>query len=346
MPVSETSDRAKEYQLEETCCDLCGSAETEVFLNDVKELYVGLDAFFNVVRCRSCGLKYVNPRPTRQTIGYFYPDQAGYYLPQQLFEPKPGTLKRKIYTSILANQYGYPFKPFFPKEITAVFRVFFHKKLCLKFLPRYVENGKLLDIGCAWGGYLWRMKNLHWDVYGLEMNEKAAGYARDQLGLTGIFHGTVDDLELKRETFDAVNMSMVLEHVFSPTQTLEKVNDLLKPEGQLIVTTPDIAGFEAKVFGRYFYGVQSPQHLHHFTPRTMTMMLEKSGFAVEEIVHHRFDRDIVASASYLPNQILFKFLKNKIVRKTLVWIIINFLSLIGKSSRMTVYARKIKPEEK
>ena len=73
---------ALKYDLESAPCALCGSEIYDVYLPRAKELYNGLDAWFDVVRCRQCGFVFTNPRPTATTIGCFYPDSAQYYQPK------------------------------------------------------------------------------------------------------------------------------------------------------------------------------------------------------------------------------------------------------------------------
>ena len=330
------------YELETTNCNLCGSRDYEVCLKNVKELYVGLDEFFDVVQCKKCGFKFTNPRPTQATMNYFYPDISGYYTPTETDDKRPDTFRKKIYKGILKNHYGYPFAANVPAVLTYPIYLLFWRKISMRFLPRYVKGGKLLDIGCSWGGYLSKMKELGWDTYGVEMNSKIVDYAKENLGLQNIYNGLIEEIEFDRKYFSAVNMSMILEHTYNPLGVLRKVNYIMKNNGQLIITTPDISGFEANTFKDKFYGIQVPQHLNHFTPNTIKLVLSKAGFKIEKMIHHNFDRDIVGSLSYSRNKRFFRFVSNKIVRKTLVNLFVNFLSLIGKSSRITVYARKIR----
>ena len=94
------------------------------------------------------------------------------------------------YTKLLrARAFAYPL-PRVPAFLDAVPAVLWRKKLCLAHLPRFVPNGRLLDIGCAWGGYLWRMRELGWEVHGIELNAAAARYAQEALGLTNVRSGS------------------------------------------------------------------------------------------------------------------------------------------------------------
>jgi len=134
---------------------------------------------------------------------------------------------------------------------------------------------------------------------------------------------------------------MVLEHVYNPNLTMQKIYKILKPNGQVMISVPDIYGFESLFYKQYAYGLQVPEHLHHFSPNTIRYLLNNNGFKVEKILHQNVDRDLVASAGYMKNKLLSKLLSNKFFRKTFVKVFVLFLALIGKTSRMSIYARKI-----
>jgi predicted glycosyl hydrolase (DUF1957 family) len=69
-------------------------------------------------------------------------------------------------------------------------------------------------------------------------------------------------------------------------------------------------------------------------------LLEDEGFDVVRVSHHAFDRDLVASAGYAGRTVLSRVLHNALVRRLLVQPLVWSLAVLGKTSRMTVYARK------
>ena len=296
---------------------------------------------FDVVKCRDCSFVYTNPRPTKETMPYFYPDTAGYYKPALSNDIPIDSFGKGVLDSILKHCLNYETQARYPAYLARILRLLLARKNSLLQAPEFVKGGRLLDIGCSWGGYLSQMKQYGWDVYGTEINEKAVKYAQNQLGLKNVKHGFFEDISWQQNIFDVINMSMVLEHVYDPLGILRMVYPAMKKNGQLILSVPDISGLEAKLYKDKAYTLQVPQHLNHFTPKTITSFLTKAGFSIERIVHHRFDRDMVASAGYLNNKVLSRFLQNKFVRKTLVRITVDILSLLGKTSRMSVYARKL-----
>jgi 2-polyprenyl-3-methyl-5-hydroxy-6-metoxy-1,4-benzoquinol methylase len=330
------------FDLETVSCALCGSDLYDVYLPRAKELYNGLDAWFDVVRCRQCDFVFTNPRPTSETIHCFYPDSAQYYKPKTS-RLKEGSWSRKkwkktLQQSAISRRFGYPL-PRVAGFLDVVPSFAWHKKLRLSHLPRFVPDGRLLDIGCAWGGYLWRMQELGWEVHGIELNASAAHYAQEELGLSTVRTGSFADLDYPEGSFDVVHMSMVLEHLYEPATVLCRINKLLRPDGQFILSVPDISGFEARLFKGKCYTLQVPQHLSHFTPQTLTRFLDQTGFEVEEILHQSSKKDFIKSAGYLENK-MSRVVNHPFVRGAILGPVVRVLSSLGKTSRMSIFARK------
>lgn len=328
------------YMLKMVDCPFCHSNGYDVYIKGAKELYNNTGEIFDVVKCRDCGFIYTNPRPTKDSMAYFYPDSAGYYQPALDDGINSDSFKGRILESILKHCFNYETEASYGAVVTELLKFLLSRKDILLRMPKFVKNGRLLDIGCSWGGYLSQMQDYGWDVYGTEINGKAVKYAHENLGLENIRQGFFEGLSWEQDFFDVVNMNMVLEHLYGPLENLRLVNSVMKQNGQLIIAVPDISGVEARLYKDKAYTLHVPQHLNHFSPKTITNFLNKAGFNVEKIVHHRFDRDLVASAGYLESKLLSKILHNRLVRKSFVKMTVALLALFEKTSRMSVYARK------
>lgn len=338
-----TAQEELKYQLESVSCGLCGSADNRVVLHQAKELYNGLDARFDVVECTDCGFVFTNPRPTAASIGCFYPDSARYYQPNKKrilagTGFKPGW-RGRIQKSLLSHYFGYEL-PTLPRLCNVLAWPIRRSRLYASHLPRWKPEGRLLDVGCAWGGYLWRMQQLGWEAYGVELNAQATSFARQELGLTHVSAGSIENLDYPDGFFDVVHLSMVLEHLHDPLVTLRKVQLLLKDTGQLILSVPDIDGTEARLFKDKAYTLQVPQHLSHFSPATIRTCLDSAGFDVERIVHQRTKSDFVKSAAYLDEGWRKRFLLCAPFRNLLLGPFVSLLAFLGCTSRMSVYAVK------
>jgi len=330
----------KNYSVESVSCPLCGLDSYECLISNAKELYNGMEEYFDVVQCHQCGMVWTNPRPTAETIEYFYPDSAGYYTPSaNSIAPVDGWHAGIV--ELLVKEFDYPNsicngKPSF--FISAAFLL--RRRIKISHIPRWVENGRLLDIGCSYGRYLSGMRELGWDVYGIELNQASVAFAQDKLGLENVRQGFIDNIALPENFFDVIHGSMVLEHFHRPLEVLKNMRNAIKQDGQLILSVPDFSGLEARCFGRSCYTLQVPQHLNHFTPDTIKKMLDEAGFRVEEIIHHHTDRDWVASmdlsGGYLKS---LNILKYKAIRKAVVKPLVYIQGLLGLTSRMSVYAK-------
>ena len=333
----------KHYELESVPCPLCGCDNGLVIISDAKEMYTGLDEYFDLKKCKKCDMVWTDPRPTQNTISYFYPDTAGYYSPEGvvcniLDNHQPD------FASLLNSEFGYShLSTKNNANINWPPKQFLRRKARLLHIPIWKQGGKLLDIGSSWGRYLKQMSHLGWNVYGVEFNAASVKHAQERLGLLNVRQGQIENLEYPPETFDVIHLSMVLEHLHQPRRVLDKLAAALKPGGQLIVSVPDFSGIEFRVFGKLCYALQVPQHLNYFTPQTITRILREAGFCVESITHQAVDRDFIASLGYARRyQRLLKLLTTPNVRKYFVKPTVLVLALMGLTSRMSIYATKIK----
>jgi SAM-dependent methyltransferase len=147
----------------------------------------------------------------------------------------------------------------------------------VKMISRHKSGGKLLDIGCSSGGFLSTMKNPAWNLYGIEMEESTAQRARAATGAT-VFVGDAVEAPFLPNSFDVITSFDVLEHVYSPRQFLTKVQEWLKPGGIYYAMMPNIASWEAQLFGSHWFGLELPRHLSHFSPHSLRHLLTGMGF--------------------------------------------------------------------
>jgi 2-polyprenyl-3-methyl-5-hydroxy-6-metoxy-1,4-benzoquinol methylase len=234
--------------MESVNCGLCGSQEQQVIRSVPVQRY-GLAAYFQLVRCHTCNLVYLNPRPDKQ-------ESAAYYPPEYQAD------MRKVLQEAWAN-------PITRKGLEMVRR---------RRTPRCSHKGKLLEIGAASGIYLQGQRELGWDVEGIEIDQESAEYARQKYGLT-IHTGDAEEIlpEMPEGTFDAVAMWHVLEHLHHPLQILREICRVLKPGGLLIVEAPNYGSPLVTLFGRYWFPLEIPRHLYHFTPQTLQAMFSRAG---------------------------------------------------------------------
>lgn len=145
-----------------------------------------------------------------------------------------------------------------------------------KMIARYKQGGAILDIGCSSGGFLGTMGHA-WKLHGIEMEESTAQRARIASGAE-VFVGDAIDAPFPPASFDVITCFDVLEHVYSPRQLLTKILKWLKPDGFFYAMMPNIDSWESRLFGTYWFGLELPRHLSHFSPRSLRYLMNDFGF--------------------------------------------------------------------
>ena len=202
----------------------------------------GLD--LRIVSCLNCGFKYVNPR-----------DEAG-----RIFS-RYAQLEDGLY---LSEEKG--------RRITA--------RLILKQISRYKRKGRFLDIGCATGFLLDEARKQDWDVEGVELSKWAVNYAKEKLGLK-VFRGYLNEANFPAKYFDAIVLTDVVEHVIDPRGLMEEIRRILKPDGVLYISTPDIDSLLSRLLKARWWGIQHA-HLYYFSRNSLTRLLDAGGFRVRK----------------------------------------------------------------
>ena len=184
--------------MEKVLCDLCRSNDSEVIVRQKDLLLNVTEDEFSIVRCRGCGLVYLNPRPDQNLLGSYYPPV---YYPPVSRKERPALQRRakkastQIKRWVLEDYYGYP-----SPRPTAWWRplrkmLLWPDKTLRELKGRYPLSwrgeGKVLDIGCGAGGNLKTLQDQGWEPYGIEISEVAAAHARE-LTKGQIHTGTVE----------------------------------------------------------------------------------------------------------------------------------------------------------
>ena len=242
--------------METTACPLCGATESHLryMLSDA---LLGLPGTFTLVECGTCGLLYQNPRPSLAAIGMYYPPEYDPFVPPPWSNPKR--------QQQLSHLYGL--------------------KKRWKLVERHTSSGpgkrRVLDVGCATGVFLAAGSD-RWQKVGVELTAEAAQVARSQFGLT-VYQGTLEQAPLDGQQFDAITMWDVLEHLHTPHASLQRVRELLRPDGIFVARVPSLSSWDSRLCGRYWAGLDQPRHLFIPDERTLTQMLEQAGFRVVEL---------------------------------------------------------------
>ncbi|MBI4058748.1 class I SAM-dependent methyltransferase [Candidatus Microgenomates bacterium] len=139
-------------------------------------------------------------------------------------------------------------------------------------------NGKALEVGSSTGLILSLLKESGWEVLGIEPSHTAASNAREK-GIATL-NTTFENAKLPPRSFDLVIFNHVLEHLTDPVKTLQKTNKVLRKKGLVFIDVPNFASFSARVERETWRYILPKEHLWHFTPTALFMLLQKAGFKV------------------------------------------------------------------
>ena len=258
--------------LEHVACPLCGGQdydvvyearyESEKDVDLVQKFRASGDELLidRLVKCRTCEMQYINPRLRGDLIMASYAEGED-----------------EVYVS----------------QVTARERTFDGSLAQIEKLTG--GTGRLLDIGTAAGAFLAAASARGWSAEGCEPNRWLADWGAKHYGVT-IRPGGVFEHDYPPASFDVVTLWDVLEHATDPRAMLERCRLLLRPGGLLVVNYPDVGSWIARVLGRRWLFLTSV-HLHYFDRRTITRILESSGFKIDVIRPHvqRLELDYILS---------------------------------------------------
>jgi 2-polyprenyl-3-methyl-5-hydroxy-6-metoxy-1,4-benzoquinol methylase len=236
-------------------CAVCGSSRFKPSL---------ICEGFSYVRCVKCGLVQMNPQPLQHEIKRRYGEGSGQdYLAYEL-----------------ANE-----KAFLDLELLALNDAGFEKLEKELFANGIHANDihvvRVLDVGCATGSLLDFLRQRGWETTGVEISKTMAEYGKRERKLN-VREEPLEEIHFSDGYFNAVIASHLIEHLNDPASLVAEVYRILAIGGCFFVTTPNIAGFQARLFrGRWRSAIFD--HLYLFSIKTLTRLLKEKGFAIEKI---------------------------------------------------------------
>ena len=202
-------------------------------------------------RCAKCGLVRTEPSPEASPT-----DEAGLY-GADYFTERNAYLARR-------------------DEFTGLFATLLDQVAVLK------PAGRLLDVGCGPGLLLEEARRRGYEVAGCDVSAWAVDYAR-QRGLDARA-GLLEDLAYPTASVDIALANHTLEHVPDPLPFLREMDRILKPDGLLVIGVPNFGSLMSAVMRERWHALLPDQHYWHFTPATLTRMLEEAGFSPRRVM--------------------------------------------------------------
>jgi SAM-dependent methyltransferase len=264
-------------------CPLCGSSCRTWRYRDLQDMLFQIaPETWSLWRCAQCGLHYLDPRPTVDSIGRHY---STYYTHdsapeiQAVPEALSPRFLRPCIDDWLHQQFGVQPAGRLPggRWVLGLFPGLRRSLACTHRHLRPPHAGaKLLDIGCGNGSFLPLAQRLGWEAHGSE-SDPAAVAAAQKRNLP-VRQGGLPQTGWPDNFFAAVTLNHVIEHVHDPVAAFREIHRVLQPGGWAWVSTPNADSFSHRKYGRHWRGLEPPRHLVVFTKNSLQMAACEAGF--------------------------------------------------------------------
>jgi SAM-dependent methyltransferase len=281
-------------------CLICGARGTTLHAA-LRDRVFGAPGVWRMVECRRCELAWLDPRPTPADIGKAY---ATYYT--HASQQAGNVFHSVIPSADRVERLRHRVSGWFRDAAEGVRGrrlgyVGARPSMGVSLLSRVIElvpvardsallsvanltpgqGRRLLDVGSGSGDFLLRMRARGWNVLGVEPDPVAAAAARDKD--LDVRDGMLADAEFPDDTFDAIVLSHVIEHVHDPVALLRECGRVLRPGGVLVLMTPNLTSVGHRRFGADWRGLEPPRHLHVFSANALSACVRAVGLRVAEV---------------------------------------------------------------
>ena len=254
--ITEDSKTSPDLRLTRQDCCLCEAGHSVLEAHGKDFEYGTSDDEFHVVRCLTCGLLYLDPRPDVSELDRIYP--STYHAFQ--FSSENFGLAYRVRCRLEARR-------------------------LLSACKGLKAGAKILDVGCGDGFHLRLLKEFghpSWRLQGIDTSDRAVTAAR-RAGLD-VLQVSIQEAGLPTGSFDLVFLLATIEHVSDPVAVLNAVSRLLTPGGRVVIVTDNTATLDRWIFGaRHWGGYHFPRHWNLFERKTLQRLASKVSLEVVNI---------------------------------------------------------------
>jgi SAM-dependent methyltransferase len=250
------ADAAPPLALVHVACCVCGADEgAPEGVGEDFEYRTSPDSFL-AMRCRRCGLVYLDPRPAPSELPRIYPPTYHAF-------------------DFSAERYGFVYRV----------RRALEARRAMQWCRGLPGDARILDVGCGDGFHLRLLRDFGpggWSLEGVDASPRAVDAAR-RAGLT-VHQGTVETMALPEAQYDLVLLIATIEHVDDPPGVLRAVRRLLRPGGRVVIVTDNTETLDFALFhGRHWGGYHFPRHFNLFNRGTLARLADTVGLEVASI---------------------------------------------------------------
>lgn len=229
-------------KLEKTNCIICNSSNSIELHNF---------APFKVLRCKECCAVFLSPRLEEAEIIKLY-ESDEYF---------------RSYSENISNSYEIQ-----KDSLNATFQRF------IQLLQKrdLLRQGKLLEIGCAYGNFLSEVRPLFDYTAGIDFSNDALEKAKNHADI--VLQGGIERLEDFTIDFDTIISINVIEHVYNPHEFVSKAYSKLSNNGVLILITPKFDGLWYRCLKNKWYSFKIPEHVCFYNHKSLHKLFSDNGF--------------------------------------------------------------------
>ena len=204
---------------------------------------------YKLYQCDGCSFVFVHPYPNNEMLDRYY--QESYESGKYEIYATAMDIRRKINEQRFSD------------------------------IQKFNPGGKIFDIGCGVGYFLNVAQEHNLETYGVEFTEE--GTKISKIKHKNVYKGTLDENTFSDSFFDVVSIFDVIEHIIKPMNTFKEISRIIKRDGILAITTPDISSWHAKFFRKNWGVIIPPEHINYFSPTSLEIALKICGFKILEI---------------------------------------------------------------
>lgn len=237
-------------RLHYTHCPVCNSTTINPLLT-ATDFSVSKEDFV-IWQCSDCSLRFTQDVPDESSIGPYYasPDYISHSNTDK-------GLLNKLYQRV---------------------RNFTLEQKASLIIGQTKAKGVVLDVGAGIGAFLSVMKEKGWRVKGIEPDEVARANAKTLFDLS--LSQPSELYSLPTNSYDAITLWHVLEHVHDLHNYVEQLKNLLLPNGKIFIAVPNYTSADAAAYRNYWAAYDVPRHLYHFTPKAIETLMKLHGLTL------------------------------------------------------------------
>ncbi len=213
-------------------CPLCGSASDFAFFTTDRNRHAS-DVQFRYEQCAGCQVLFLADPP--DDLARYYDVGDYYHIPD----------RSELAVSCAREAYK------------------------VDVMRAHATSGRIVDVGPSFGGFPYLAKRAGYEVAAIEIDKACCEFIESEIGVRAVHSGQPELALGEFQDLDAVTLWHSIEHLAQPWRTIEAAVAALRPQGVLIIATPNPVGIQARLLRSRWVHVDAPRHLFLIPPAAL-----------------------------------------------------------------------------